>query len=324
MTSGMVAATGRMPIGPAMVPQRYAFTYTAGFDVPKSIDGTVTVYIPVAGDSDAQTVESFDLKPEMGGAHLVSWSIKREAEYGNHFVEAVVENPGPDTELQLDYVITRREVVNPPEGAMPSTVALPAPAPRFLEPDQLVPLTGPIQALAQETLAGATTQDMKIRAIYDKTVQMMRYDKSGTGWGRGDVVWACDNKRGNCTDFHSVVIGMARVSGMPAKFEIGFPIPVEQTAGTISGYHCWAFLFHPTRGWVPIDASEGWKNNRKYKDYYLGRIGTDRIAMSVGRDLKLGQQGPPLNYFLTPYAEQGKTEIPTKLTASFKKLPLGE
>ncbi len=119
-----------------------------------------------------------------------------------------------------------------------------------------------------------------------------------------------------------MIIGMARASGVPAKFEIGFPIPNDAAEGEVAGYHCWAYAFSTGRGWIPLDASEGWKNNHKYEDYYLGRIGSDRIAFSVGRDLKLGQQGAPLNYFVYPYAEAGQTPVAMQTRFFFKKLPL--
>jgi transglutaminase-like putative cysteine protease len=48
-------------------------------------------------------------------------------------------------------------------------------------------------------------------------------------------MWACDSKRGNCTDFHSVLIGMMRSSGIPARFEIGFPLPENKNEGDIPG-----------------------------------------------------------------------------------------
>jgi len=37
------------------------------------------------------------------------------------------------------------------------------------------------------------------------------------GWGRGDAKWACDAKFGNCTDFHSYFMGLARSKGPPAR-----------------------------------------------------------------------------------------------------------
>ena len=66
----------------------------------------------------------------------------------------------------------------------------------------------------------------------------MRYDKTGTGWGRGDALWACDAKRGNCTDFHSPFIGMRRADGIPARFDIGFTQPPHWQAQATSHAGC--------------------------------------------------------------------------------------
>lgn len=45
---------------------------------------------------------------------------------------------------------------------------------------------------------------------------------------------------------------LARSEGIPARFEIGFPVPLERPAGDIGGYHCWVQFYLPGRGWVPI------------------------------------------------------------------------
>ncbi len=139
----------------------------------------------------------------------------------------------------------------------------------------------------------------------------MRYDKTGTGWGRGDVLYACDAKKGNCTDFHSLFIAMARSQGIPARFEIGFPLPAAKHASEIAGYHCWAEFFEPQHGWVPVDISEAWKNPVK-KDYFFGSHDTERVQFSMGRDLKLTPQqaGDPLNYLVYPYVEVGDKSYP--------------
>lgn len=68
--------------------------------------------------------------------------------------------------------------------------------------------------------------------IYDYVHATMRDNKTGEGWGRGDAVWACTSKRGNCTDFHSLFIGMMRSSGIPARFEIGFHYPIRKPKPT--------------------------------------------------------------------------------------------
>ena len=132
----------------------------------------------------------------------------------------------------------------------------------------------------------------------------MKYDKSGTGWGNGDIFWACDAKRGNCTDFHALLIGLCRAEGIPARFSIGFPIPAVRGEGEIGGYHCWAEFYLNGYGWIPVDASEACKNPDK-REYFFGAHYENRVQLTQGRDLRLEppQAGEPLNFFVYPYVE---------------------
>jgi transglutaminase-like putative cysteine protease len=144
------------------------------------------------------------------------------------------------------------------------------------------------------------------RTLYDRVDEHMKYDKSRPGYGNGDSVWACDRRTGNCTDFHSLFISLARAKGLPSRFEIGFPIPDERGNGKIGGYHCWAFFHAEAIGWVPIDISEADKHP-ELKTYYFGNLTENRVTFSQGRDVTLvpRQAGEPLNYFVYPYAETG-------------------
>jgi hypothetical protein len=181
----------------------------------------------------------------------------------------------------------------------------------YLAPDELVPTTGLPAELAVKVTGGKTTPLEKARAIYDYVFTTMRYDKTGTGWGRGDVLYACDAKKGNCTDFHSLFIAMARSQGIPARFEIGFPLPPDKHSAEVAGYHCWAEFFEPQHGWIPVDISEAWKHPEK-KDYFFGAHDDNRVEFTMGRDLELSpkQEGKPLNYFVYPYVEIGGKEYP--------------
>lgn len=182
---------------------------------------------------------------------------------------------------------------------------------RDLAPDALVPTTGVPAELAAKVTEGKTSTLDKARAIYDYVFSTMRYDKTGTGWGRGDVLYACDAKKGNCTDFHSLFIAMARSQGIPSRFEIGFPIPADKNSADVPGYHCWAEFFDPQHGWIPVDISEAWKHPEK-KDYFFGAHDDNRVQFTVGRDLELSpkQSGRPLNYFIYPYVEVAGKEYP--------------
>jgi transglutaminase-like putative cysteine protease len=181
----------------------------------------------------------------------------------------------------------------------------------YLAPDALVPVTGLPADLAVKATEGKTVPLAKARAIYDYVFTTMKYDKTGTGWGRGDVLYACDAKKGNCTDFHSLFIAMARSQGIPARFEIGFPLPPDKHSGEIAGYHCWAEFFEPEHGWVPVDISEAWKHQEK-REYFFGGYDANRVQFSMGRDLKLSpaQDGSPRNYFVYPYVEISGKEYP--------------
>jgi len=192
----------------------------------------------------------------------------------------------------------------PSSGITADAVSEPYDQPdRYLKPTRKIPLDGVIAQLGAQEAHGQSSDAAKIRAFYDYVYANMRYAKNGTGWGQGDAIWACTEKYGNCTDFHSLFMGMARSQGIPARFTIGFPIPHDRTEAEIGGYHCWAEAWDPARGWVPMDASEAWKSQQA--DAFFGKLPSDRIAFTIGRDLVLNpeQQGDPLNYFIYPYAE---------------------
>jgi transglutaminase-like putative cysteine protease len=100
---------------------------------------------------------------------------------------------------------------------------------------------------------------------------------------------------------------------LPARFEIGFSIPTDQTAGQIAGYHCWAWFYLNERGWVPVDISEADKHPEQ-KEYYFGNLTADRVMFSVGRDLELvpTSANEPLNFFIYPYIEVGGRLLPNE------------
>jgi transglutaminase-like putative cysteine protease len=155
--------------------------------------------------------------------------------------------------------------------------------------------------------------------IYDAIDDALTYGKDKPGWGEGDSVWACESKTGNCSDFHSLFLSLARSRGIPAKFEIGFGLPEKRGAGDVPGYHCWAKFRPDGKGWVPVDISEANKHPDK-RAYYFGNLTEDRIAFSTGRDLTLvpKQDGGPVNFFIYPYVEvDGKVWPQNKIQKTF-------
>jgi transglutaminase-like putative cysteine protease len=228
---------------------------------------------------------------------------------GNLMLHVAVDNPGQSAvTLTMHVKATRIEHLQPAlsGGPKPDHDLSPAELAPYLRPDRLVPLDDNIRKMAREVVETANAQtDLEMaRAIYNHVVATVKYDKTGKGWGRGDIYYACEARRGNCTDFHAIFIGFARAVGIPARFSIGFPLPAARGQGKIAGYHCWAEFYAKGIGWVPIDASEAAKNPSK-REYFFGAHDENRLEFTRGRDLILSprQKDEPLNYFIHPYVE---------------------
>jgi transglutaminase-like putative cysteine protease len=304
----------------AETPKARSFTFHYAFTVKNVSPGErVRVWIPLAHSDPNQDVR---VTAETGTAMLKQ---VRQPQYGNEVLYAeIAKADKSEYAFSVDYNIERREHVVLVDGK-PVTGTATTKVPRleltrFLEPDRLVPITGVPAQLAVEQTKGATTQLEKAKDIYDYVFRTMKYDKTGEGWGHGDTLWACDSKHGNCTDFHSVFISMARAEKIPARFQIGFPLPADKHSTEIPGYHCWAEFYVDQIGWVPVDISEAWKHPEKH-DYFFGAHDVNRVQFTQGRDLKLSppQDGPPLNYFIYPYVEIGGKEYPNvSIAFSFK------
>jgi transglutaminase-like putative cysteine protease len=286
-------------------PPSRSFRFTYSFEVKDIPAGAkhVRVWVPVPQTDSHQTVRLLSVKAP------VKTRMTQESEYGNHMMYADLENAAAGkAEFTLEYKVTRREYSRGgyaqlrQEDQKPAVV--PASMDRWIAPDSLIPIDGKMKELAVQVTGAQSGTVAKAKAAYDYLFTTMRYDKTGTGWGRGDALWACDTKRGNCTDFHSPFIGMLRADGIPARFDIGFPLPENKDKGDIPGYHCWAEFYSHKIGWVPVDISEAWKAKEK-QEYFFGSVDANRLQVSSGRDVTLSpkQDGPALNYFVYPYVE---------------------
>lgn len=269
----------------------------------------VRIWLPLPAETPVQTVLSEEIE--------APWPVRLTRDrLGNRiaYLEGRGASPGP--------IVVRAEVERRPSSGRPKADIErggPEDPASFRGEASRIPLDGIIRQVADQTARGRDGARDKARAFYDYVVANMRYDKSGTGWGQGSAIWACTKRRGNCTDFHSLFIGMARSHGIPARFVMGLPVP-DGEAGEVPGYHCWAEWWDAEEGWVPVDSSEAKK--RALADAYFGRLPNDRIEYTIGRDLVLAppQEGAPLNYFIYPYVEiDGRVHDDVEARFSFER-----
>ena len=284
------------------------FTFHYAFTVKNVPAGKkIRIWMPAAQSDANQEIKIVSAKGDL------PLKKSRESKFGNEIYFAETGKAAqPELHFDVEYDVVRHERIALGSSAHVSNAALTKKErEEDLQADALVPITGIPADLAAKVTQGKTDPLDKARAIYEYVFATMKYDKTGTGWGHGDVLFACDAKRGNCTDFHSLFIAMARSQGIPARFEIGFPLPPDKHSAEIAGYHCWADFYIDGKGWIPVDISEAWKHPEKH-DYFFGSHDVNRVQFSMGRDLRLtpAQAGKPLNYFVYPYVEVDGQEYP--------------
>lgn len=276
-------------------PKSRTFRFTYGAAITELKPGTpVRVWIPVATNTFDQ--EASIVSMELPGGHEETTDTK----HGNNLIyfEAKANEKG-EVPMKVVYRVTRREVT--PASYEPIGQGNDV----WKKASKLVPTS---EQLRKAVLGDAQTKgtSMQIaRRLYAGVGKHMSYDKPADkpGWGQGDAVWACDARFGNCTDFHSLFISAARSLEIPARFEIGFPIPSERGDGEVGGYHCWA-KFQSEGNWVPVDISEADKDPTM-AEYYFGNLTENRVTFSMGRDLVLqpAAAAESINYLAYPYAE---------------------
>ena len=281
---------------------QFEFIYRA--TLPEITD-TARMWIPLAKSDQFQTVEVKSIKAPQ------NQEILQERKHGNRVLYLTLGPEDSGKTVEIRFGVQRLEK---------PVYAAPTPAPgQYLEPERLVPANETFSSIAEKVVEGKNGDLVRARALYDHVIDRMRYMKFGPGWGKGDAVYACDARTGNCSDFHSYFIALSRAVGIPARFAIGAAIPSERNEGGVDGYHCWAEFYTDGRWW-PVDISEGDKCS-SLSTYFFGHHPANRIELSRGRDLVLkpGPSSGPINFLAYPVLEIGGNPTNVKVEFSFNR-----
>ncbi|MFQ5654641.1 MAG: transglutaminase-like domain-containing protein [Planctomycetota bacterium] len=259
------------------------------------------LWIPVPRNDPHQAIRNLEVD--------ASWDHEERSDpvHRNRMLYFEGMTAADEMEVTVEYDVDRWPYLSDLEELETDGTDAPDAVAPFLEPSSLCVVNDRLATEAATLSMKRSGSLSKARAFYEHVRGVMSYDKSGTGWGRGDTLYACDARRGNCTDYHSYFISLCLAEKIPARFQIGLygsyePLPgVEQKTGS---YHCWAEFRVPGKAWVPVDISEGDKDPAR-ASFLFGNHTDNRVTLSTGRDIVLSppQTGPPLNYFVNPYAE---------------------
>lgn len=281
---------------------RFEFSYEV--TLPK-MEETTNMWIPVPQTDRFQTIELVSIETPVDQDSLVD-------KYNKNKVLHMRFSPEHSGKIvKLVYDVKRQEKQAYEDETSPND---------YLGASLLMPIGDRFKVLS-DSIIGRKRKDgtiMQARALYDYIIDNMRYMKSGT-YGTGDAVYACDVLTGNCTEFHSLFISLARSAGIPSRFAVGASIPSDRNEGGISGYHCWAEFFAEGKWW-PVDISEANKYSA-LATYYFGRHPANRIEFTRGRDLILepGPSSGPINFLAYPVMEQGNKPLFPETFFSFRR-----
>lgn len=283
-------------------PRRLNFTYTCYLTgIPKNAN-RVDVWIPIPVTDDRQTVKLNSVSEKNG-------RFTTEAKYGNKMYH-LQYRPGQETladtvKITFSYeVILQEKTIEEAKQLAPLPNVIPGDDFQvYLKGNRLIPLKGPIIEL-RDAMQLPNEPIVAAKKVYESLINSMVYNYKAPGAGLGDAIWACDSKTGDCSDYHSVFIGVCRSAGIPADHEFGIPLRPARPNYPIKDWHCWAKFWVQGPGWITVDASEADKHP-ELKEYLFGTLSSDYLTISHGRDVDMvpKQKGASLNIFADPYSE---------------------
>ena len=314
----LIPSAGRGPSAQAFTRDRSFFIEEKILlkNLPKNAND-LHIWIPYPVSDNNQSIADFKLEPSLNA------TLIEDEEYGNKilYIGDRRVSVKPNIEITVSFKVDRKEL------ELPNDIqSAPRPLSRFLKADRSVPVDESMRELAERITKGKGDDLAKVRAIYDYIIDELTYSKDDPKvCGVGDSRLTLKHKKGICSDYHSLFISLVRSLGIPAKFEIGFPVPRDKAEGEIKGYHCWAKFYMKDKGWIPVDISEADKHSER-RDYFFGHIDENRLHLTTGRDisLKYAKNPGPLNFFVYPYAELNGSRVDDlDIRVSFKDLKGG-
>lgn len=281
----------------------FTFTYEA---ILPEITGPAEIWLPVAQSDQFQTIEVLSIEaPE-------NYQMIQDDVYNNDILYLELLPEHSNQKITIRYQVERQE-----KSPYKSDEA---DLPFYLQASSLMPVDARFTTLAADIIKEKQAKSplTKARALYDYVIDNVRYAKQGI-YGTGDANYACDSKSGNCTEFHSLFISLARSAGIPARFAVGAGIPSARNTGGVDGYHCWA-EFYAEDKWWPVDISEADKYTA-LATYYFGHHPANRIEFSRGRDISPNPmpKSGPINFLAYPVFEMEGEPNLIETTFTFKR-----
>jgi len=186
--------------------------------------------------------------------------LVRDTTYGAPILRATWDAAATPRAVEVVQRIATQD-----RGGLPMIPLTQAERAFWTAPRPSVPTDGIVRETADRITAGRFTPRERLRAIYDWVVDTTWRDPGTPGCGYGDVKSMLESRKfgGKCADINSLMVGLARAAGFPARDVYGIRVadsrqfPSLGKSGDISkAQHCRAEVFLEDAGWFPIDPAD--------------------------------------------------------------------
>ena len=158
-----------------------AFSFVYQATLPK-FQENARMWIPIPSNDAFQTIEMTRI--EVPREH----QILIDDRFGNKVLFMELEPEDSGEQILLEFNVLRQEKTMYADETTPET---------YLASENFVPNTDQFLDIATEVLVDKNGGDLvRARALYDHTIDTMRYAKFGNEYGKGDAVFACDSAHG--------------------------------------------------------------------------------------------------------------------------------
>jgi len=129
-----------------------------------------------------------------------------------------------------------------------------------------LPTDGIVRDTAQRIVGALTDPRAKTRAIYDWVIANTWRDPATAGCGNGDIAGMLANGRmgGKCADINSLMVGLCRAAGVPARDIYGVRLAPSHRFKSLgrgggdvtTAQHCRAEVWLDGTGWFAVDPAD--------------------------------------------------------------------
>jgi len=235
------------------------FEITTRADIPVTT-GVTRLWLPVPSVDDSYQRSGENTFKTNGNAQMLA-----DAQ-GARFlqVEFPASQAAPYAELTSRFSTQDRAT----DWSRRQAVALPADQRAYwTRATELMPIDGIVVKTATGAIAGATTDQEKVRKLYDWVVANTYREPKVRGCGTGDIKTMLEtgNMGGKCGDINGLFVGLCRSVGIPARDIYGLRLVPSafgykelsgNPASLKSAQHCRAEVWLDGYGWTAMDPAD--------------------------------------------------------------------